>query len=306
LALAYAQALERVGKLRRAVSRRLAQSFWKYADISIAMSLCKIPFRMGREASRNRARALTWAANQLEFVGRRHCIDYPELIRRRRACESALYHADAALLAMMADCAARLADAREVLIRSGQTPVFAPLHFCSDAVATMIATMVPPYRCHAYSIYGPGHFGSDVASRMSALNMTLIEHHPNSPPARQREMLRETRAGLANAVIFPDILPQFTTGTLGRVMRTRSVTLFAREARLHSGAEDIARMVGGRLIPYYIHWQDRRLAIRIFDPCRDLQELASCIERALLECGDQWLLWHFPSLFYFNDGERTG
>jgi hypothetical protein len=271
----------------------------------LAIALCRLFTRMERQTKRDRFSAQIWDANRERLIGDEHTIGYRELKRRRILLESAIYHADPKLKAMMIECAAELSRAREALIQRGYTAIFAPFHFCSDAVATVTAAMVPPYRCHAYSIYSQNYFGNDEADHLKSFGAELIQHHPDNPATHQRVMLREVRTGLANIVIFPDILPQFTAGLLGRVMRTRNVTLFDREARLHSGAEEIARMAGGKLIPYYVYWKDRRLSIRIFEPCEDIEEIASCIEQSLRECGDQWLLWHFPSLFYFCDGRAV-
>lgn len=287
--------------------------FWKMFSISGAVAISKIqPALVGENARRDRARASIWRVN-LENISEVECkVDYPELMHRRRLLESAFYHSDAELEAMMAACAAKLAIARGAVIDDGFVPVFAPLHFCSDIIATIIAAMVPPGRCHAYSIYKWDYFAScapDQVARLNYFKASLPQCHPDAPSVQQRELFKELRSGLANVLIFPDALPQFTSSFLGKVMRTRTVKLFGREARLHCGTEEIARIAGGKtggkIIPYYIYWLGGKLQIRIFEPCESTDELASCLELALLECGDQWMLWHFPSVFYFNDGGRA-
>lgn len=290
----------------------LWRAFWRVFSISDAIALSKMHVFLDKEARTHRARASIWREN-LESISKVECnIDYPELMRRRRLLESAFYHSDAELAAMMADCAAKLSIARNSVIDDGFVPVFAPFHFCSDIIATIIATMVPPIRCHAYSIYEWDYFASCApgqVERLNAFKASLPQCHPDAPSAQQRALFKELRAGLANVLIFPDILPQFTSSFLGRVMRTCTVRLFERNARLHCGVEEIARIAGGKtggkIIPYYIYWQENKLNIRIFESCENMNELASHFELALRECGEQWILWHFSSVFYFNDGGRA-
>lgn len=290
------------------LSAWLWRVFWKHISISEAIVFCRIPFYLSKNARHDRARAGIWRANLERITGTKCKIDYPELMRRRRLLESALYHSDAELAVMMNDCAVKLQAVREDVILNGYIPILAPFHICSDAIATVVGAMVPPIRCHAYSIYQKEVLAPDEAERLSFFRANLLRYHPDSPPARQRELFRELRAGVANMLIFPDAIPQLTNMLLERAMRTSKVTLFGREARLHCGAEEISRIAGGKtggkLIPFYIYWQNNRLAIRIFEACESTDEIALCLEQALRECGDQWMLWHFPSTFYFNDGGR--
>lgn len=302
LALGGARLKARLAHTKRSLADGLQAAFWACAGTAAAIRLCGLPWRFGANAALDRARAVTWAGNHRRILGVPARLRYASVARRRLALHSALYHTEPGLMAMIADCAATLARTRDERLPGGTPCIFAPLHVCADAVAAMTVAMVAPRRTHVYSIYPDGYFGASQMSRLQACGLELIQHHPDEAPAQQRAMIRELRAGTANLVIFPDILPQFTTGLLGRQMRTRPVSLFGRPARLHCGAEELARLAGATVIPFYIHWADGRLAIRVFDPCADTDGVARCIEQALREHGDQWLLWHFPSLFYFNDG----
>ncbi|RZT42385.1 lysophospholipid acyltransferase family protein [Cupriavidus agavae] len=289
-------------RLAARLSAALGAAFWSCMPVRLAASLARLPWRIGREAARDRARARTWRENQRKLLGVAPRQGYAALVRRRLVLESAMYHTESGLVGMLEACAAELAMARENMVAQGFTPVFAPLHVCSDALAVAVISLVPPRRTHTISIYAAGHYGADEAAAFARRDAVMIQHHPDEPAAARRAMLREMRANHANLAIFPDILPQFTEAHLGRAMRTHPVTLFGRPARLHGGAGELARLVGGRLIPFYVFWEGGRLAIRVFPPCVDGNDVARCLEQALREHGDQWLLWHFPSLFYFNDG----
>lgn len=298
--------------LAAAAVARSRAAIWSCVGTPRAIALCRYPFRFGRKARQDRVRGRIWRSNLVRTVGARvHVdpmrLDYPELARRRLVLESAVYHAEPALIAMMRECASRLESVTDELKSGGGIPVLAPFHFCSDVIATTVVALMEPRRTHVVAISAAGQYGSDEAAWYGKFATEIIKHHPDNPPACLRTILRDLRAGTANAVIFSDILPQFTRGYLRRTMRTRNVTLFDRPARLHCGAEDLARMVGGTLVPFYVYWQHGRLGIRIFEPCHGNGDgngngIAHCLEQALRECGDQWLLWHFPSLFYFNNG----
>lgn len=290
-----------IDEIIKKLSVKLICVLWKVLSVSLAMNLSFIPFRLGFEARRDRIRSRLWGGNLNKILGVKPGMSYSQLQRRRVILSTAVYHGEKNIIAMMTACAEKLTQAREAVIGEGYTPIFAPLHICSDALATITAAMALPRRAYVYSVYQNGDFGDDDISKQSILDIELIQYHPNSPAVQQRKMLRELRTGKANVIIFPDILPQCTAGLLGREMRAKSMNLFGRQARLHSGAEELARMTHSLLIPFYIYWHNNKIEIRIFEPCRENHTLWDCIELALKEKGDQWLLWHFPSIFYFND-----
>ncbi|WP_404993104.1 hypothetical protein [Cupriavidus pauculus] len=302
-ALARAAAAAALRTPVQGISLHLKATLWKLLSTPTAVRLSRLPFRVGQEAKRDKVRGRTWMRHLERTLNTRTTARYAQLVRQRIVLESALYHTEPRMIEMMRACAAKLAHCRTRMIGRGETPIFAPLHFCSDMVAATVAAMTEPYRSHVFSIYKEGYFGAAEQAQCERTGIAeFVQHHPDDPPSHFRSMVRDLRSHRANVVIFPDILPQFTNGYLGRAMRTRDVLLFGRPARLHSGAEELARMAGAKLVPFYIYWLEGKLEIRIFEPCANGDEVARCIERALRERGDQWLLWHFPSLFYFNDG----
>lgn len=288
------------GRFRRGAMWAQAQ-FWARADIGLVMRLCRLPMVPVARALGDRPRGAMCERLRREVAGMPDGIQYRVAMRRRMVLDSAVCCAAPTLVPMLEACAAQLEAAISRASRRGGPPVLAPLHMCSDITATVVAALAAPRRAHVFSIYGQERIGLMEASHLQAHGMTVIQHAPDAPLAAHRRIMRELREHAANLVMFPDILPQFSEAYLGYAMRTRSVRLFGREARLHVGAESFARMAGVGILPFYIYWQDDRLAIRIFDPCDDVDGIARCMEQALWSHGDQWLLWHFPSLFYFND-----
>ncbi len=287
-------------RLRRGATWAQAQ-FWARADVGLMMRLCRLPLMPGARAMRDRVRGMTCERLRRDVAGVFGGMRYAAAMRQRIMLDSAVCSAAPSLMPMLEDCAAQLDAAVRHASRRGGPPVLAPLHMCSDIAATVVAALAAPRRTHVFSIYGQDRIGFMEAAHLRAHGITVLQHPPDAPPAAHRAIMRELRDGAANLVIFPDILPQFSEAYLGYPMRTRSVRMFGRQARLHVGAESFARMAGVGILPFYVYWRGDRLAIRIFDACDDLDGIARCLEQALRAHGDQWLLWHFSSLFYFND-----
>lgn len=275
--------------------------FWQCADIGLMMRLCRLPVTPGVRALRDRLRGVTCERLRRGLVDTPDGIGYPVAMRRRTMLDAAVCSAAPSVMPMLEACAAQLDEAMLRASRRGVPPVLAPLHVCSDITATVVAALTTPRRTHVFSIYGQERIGFMEARHLQAQGIAVIQHAPDASSGAHRAIMRELRERTANLVIFPDILPQFSEAYLGYPMRTRDVSLFGRQARLHVGAETFARMAGGGILPFYVYWEADRLAIRIFDACDDLDDVARCLEQALRAHGDQWLLWHYASLFYFND-----
>lgn len=206
------------------------------------------------------------------------------------------------LVKQMRGLAAQLDEIVEQIEQRGKTPIFSPLHMCSDMMATMVSTMAKPCTASVVSIYKQNNFGNDEAF-FARYNIYLHQVNPLKASMKLARVLRSTKKRNENTIIYADALPQCTYRIVEELMPTKTVTLFGRQGRLHSGIDRLASMVDAEVIFFYLYWEKGELKLRAFSPVETAQlteKTCEILETALHEKPEAWILWHIPNLFYFN------
>ena len=242
-------------------------------------------------------------SNLKKITGRNLNKAHKNTIAIKNSLELGTYHRNTTVANMLLECASQLKLVSKKVEDEGFIPIFTPLHFCSDRIAVVIAAMTSPKEMIAYSIYGKGSWGLNEKQNQRQYAINIKEYRPNGPAHEQRIMLKEVKSGSKGMVIFPDILPQCTQSKMLKNMSYAEVNLFNRSAIMHNGYERIAKITNGKFINYYIYWYKNCLKINIFEPTFESQDVIKNIEISINTHAEQWLLWHYPSFFYYNIGK---
>ena len=230
-------------------------------------------------------------------------------LRRAAALDQALYFCNPSLLRELRACAAVLQQRADALRQAGHAVVFAPLHFESDMLAAIVCAMVSPGTATVISVHRPQEYGPDEAARMREGGYQLDQFNPSAPAheigGRFPALLRAVKRHAVNLVIFPDALPEFTVPITGKSMRTRSSCVFGQPAALHCGLDEMARLAHATAIYFYLYSAQGQIKLHLLGEASHEQipqMTTAAIETALKRDPHAWILWHWPSLFFFNAG----
>jgi lauroyl/myristoyl acyltransferase len=228
---------------------------------------------------------------------------YHNVWRMKKVLEMAMYFHNPYLLANMRDLAGELEEKIADIRHRGKTPIMAPLHMCSDMLASVLCSMVSPQKSSVISIYQNSDFGPQEHQAMEQLGFVLEQINPLDSGRKMTQALRQAQRQEKNFVIYPDALPQSTWRLTGKMMPTQTLQIFQRQGRVHLGTERIARLLDAEIVLFYLNFDGQRLRLHIFDVLSHqdfIKKSAPLIEQALTAHPESWLLWHYPSLFYFN------
>lgn len=228
---------------------------------------------------------------------------YHNVWRMKKPLELAMYFHNPYLLANMRDLAVELEKTIADIRQRGKTPILAPLHMCSDMLASVLCSMVTPQKSSVISIYQHNDFGPNEIRAMEQLGFMLEQVNPLDSGRKMAQVLRQAQRQERNFVIYPDALPQSTWRLTGKMMPTKKLHIFQRQGRLHAGTERIAGLLNAEIVVFYLTFDGQRLQLHLLDVLSHtdfIKQSASLIEQALTAHPESWLLWHYPSLFYFN------
>lgn len=225
-------------------------------------------------------------------------------ILRREVLGSALHHGNTTLFRDLETCSAKLQCCIDSL-PDDKPVIFAPLHGVSDHVASAVCALAGLRNVSVVSAYPDDVLGSTETDVLTQRGSTMdhLNIRDLAGPGLKKCLSRVT-AKKTHLVIFPDALPEFTEDVAGRSMRTSSLRLFGRQARLHTGLEDLARLAKARVI-YFCMTTDAkgRVGISIlanlgWDEIKEKN--GEVIEGGIRAHHDSWMLWNVASLFYLN------
>jgi hypothetical protein len=106
------------------------------------------------------------------------------------------------------------------------------------------------------------------------------------------------------AVLFADV-PPFALYRFP--METVSVSIFGRNARIHNGVFRLGTSCNAVLLPFYLRFRKGRFSAEMFEPFSLAapgapQQLARCIEAAVVDNYSDWLVAGHPSMYSFSPG----
>ena len=187
--------------------------------------------------------------------------------------------------------------------RPGRPVIVSPFHYVSQyANIYVIDKLREILRIESISVVSGVErniYGDDNSQipRVKVLS-TYGDENRNGLGMRAARALR--RDGVA--VIFADA-PPFTMHRYP--MQTVDVSMFGRKARIHNGVFRLGASHDAHLLAFYLRLRKGRFNAEFFDPIalsdpEAPQQLAGCIETALLDNYPDWLLGGHPSLYAFS------
>lgn len=185
-------------------------------------------------------------------------------------------------------------------------PVLTPLHMVSDRLSALLCAGLRTQPTWVVSSFRAGDVGPHEARATAGLPLHHL--HPSAlEGSAVRDVIRHCRQGTGQLVVFPDIPPEATQHLFNRTMRSVPARLFGRDARLHCGLADLARLIDTPLVYFSLQVVKHRLQLKVLGLVHASAVAttgASLIERGLREHPEQWLLWNSPSFFYFHPDHR--
>lgn len=188
-------------------------------------------------------------------------------------------------------------------INSERPVVFMPFHVFSDTIAVITATLADNRDNYIIAITDEQRDKlKNVAGFRNYLESRMRTVHVDKEDAIV-PVIRNVRNKKSCLTIFPDILPEYTSGHIERKQTIKEIILFDNKGIRHAGPDSIAAISGADVIPFYIYWHLGRLNISVL-PKLNAQNsqllLDDMIEKVLRDKTAQWMLWHHTSFFYFN------
>lgn len=233
------------------------------------------------------------------------------LWRKKNYLEKSIYFHRAKQVRELRACAQKLELAAAEIRLSGRPVLFAPLHTVSDVIPVLVVASMSLGHSHATAISSHGQcaaLGPLEAESLKGLKINLTQMDPlDLKPGEFKAAIAAIKHHRTNFVVFPDILPEITYRLNHKSMRTYDCSLFGRPAKLHSGVNDIARLSGATALFFCLIEKDGNLDIDILESVPAAKLIAEgprVIEAAIRKHATQWLLWHSPSLFYFNPSDH--
>ncbi|WP_421207087.1 hypothetical protein [Aeromonas sp. 601027] len=192
-----------------------------------------------------------------------------------------------------------------------QGVIFYPFHVFSDEFPIVVLALATKKKLSVISDVSKDTWSSKWGQAVSQFRSDWIsdldlynpfELSENDAAKNIRKIIGECKNDLCDFALFPDALPEYTVRLRGAHTYKKS-TIFERRALLHSGGFVFPRLMKKDILPYYVYVEGFKLKLRIF-PLIDKgdvgDKLPFLIECVIKEKSEQWMLWHFPSFYYFN------
>lgn len=236
----------------------------------------------------------------IPFVEKSHS----RLWREKTLLDMLLRVKNRSLIHELEQCGRKLRIQIDAISADPRPILLAPLHMCSDTCVALVT---------ARAVGGSLTVVSDEVDKLK-----LTDHYHDEINGHIRlnfvsplhlniknfvTILRNIRQKRGWFAIFPDALPEMTSKMFNVRMRTKTFTLFNRQALLHSGFLEIAKMMNARVFVYGLVRKKGGFDIDVLGclDCNSLEhDFPKLFELALIKHAPSWLLWHFPSLFYFS------
>jgi hypothetical protein len=223
------------------------------------------------------------------------------LWRKKAYLEKALHARNPTLIQEMTACGAELNRHLLALGEASGAIILAPMHMVSDIVAGSICSFVSR-PIFAISTHRQGSVGASEATFLADHRITLLDPGSNSG-AKLKSAILATKRLQSFLVVYPDVPPEVSLHLTKKPMRTFSCEIFGKPALLHSGISELANLANAQVVFFCLTEIEGKLAVEItatLPANRLLAQMPAVIEAAIARYPQNWLLWHFSSLFYFN------
>lgn len=296
---------EKTRALNFAIKRRIIQFLVPRLSLKRGLVVFSyLYYYLGRHHHKRPAKMA--AQNYQLIVGKKNKHVYARVWRMKYILDMAIYLQNPDVIKNMHELRDELNLYLNKIRTQGKTPLLAPLHMSSDMAASVLCSMVEPKIASVISIYKLADFGPEERKSMDILGIDLQQINPLESSRKLAHAIKQCRHNTLNLVVFPDALPQSTYKIVGKMMPTKPVKLFNRQGKLHLGLDRIAHLMKAEVLFFYIYMQEGKLRLRLFPvvPQEEIEQHSTAIiETALREHPESWLLWHYPSLFYFNSSQ---
>lgn len=186
--------------------------------------------------------------------------------------------------------------------KDGTPVILAPLHMVSDLLAVFVASKAS--QCKTTVIISAGAHKltqKDFSHRGVNLHYCSIHQSKYNFAEKMTILLDEVIAGDNNLIIFPDIIPSYSTHNADTLNGSRlTCRMFNRAASIHAGIIKLSKMTKAKVIPFYLSYGNS-FSIHVYSPVCHLkiaEELPRILESAILNNSDDWLLWHYKKLYF--------
>ncbi|HDO1313432.1 hypothetical protein ACE1B4_07990 [Aeromonas veronii] len=235
-----------------------------------------------------------------------HDLIHYRLWMQKKYLDRSLYYHNKNLIHELTVAATQLQQHIDAITKTGHPVILAPLHTISDVVVGTLCSYLNTGQVLIISNHENESIGMDEVSKLNAHNMQLLNPQKIGVSELKR-IIKQVKQHQSLFVIYPDVTPEITARLSRKAMRTFDCELFARKARLHSGLADLAKMTKATVLFFCLVEKQRTLAVDVVGtlPWHEILSASpKLIEQTIQAHADQWLLWHSPSLFYFNSADR--
>ncbi|MGL4754939.1 MAG: hypothetical protein ACRCXB_21420 [Aeromonadaceae bacterium] len=232
--------------------------------------------------------------------------EHEALWKKKVYLDKCLYHYNNKLTLELIAAAKKLQIEMEKIQLGGDPVILAPLHTVSDVVVGTLCSYLDTEKILIISNHDYHSIGPDEKVKLDAQKMQLINPKQLNIPTL-KSIIRKVKSHENVFVLYPDVPPEVTWKLSGKSMRTFDCKLFSRQARLHSGLSELAKMTKAKVLFFCMVDKGGVLDVVISGvlPWNLIAERSpTIIENAIRQYSEQWLLWHTPSLFYFNSADR--
>ncbi|MFM5429141.1 hypothetical protein ACET60_05620 [Aeromonas veronii] len=194
---------------------------------------------------------------------------------------------------------------------SGRDLIFYPFHVFSDELPVIVLSMMMEKKLYVISDVSEDDWlrkwgeGSTSFRNLWLQNLNLcnpFELQAIEATRMIKRIVGERRRGQCEFALFPDALPEYTVRLRGGQNYTKAC-IFNRPSLLHSGGFSFPKIMQKDVLPFYIYVRRGKIKLEVLPVVEKENindELPILIETVIQEMHDQWMLWHFPSFFYFN------
>lgn len=236
----------------------------------------------------------------------RSVFEHSLLWQKKTFLDKCLYFYNNQLTSELISAANKLQSEVDIIKADGFPVILAPLHTVSDVVVGTLCSYIKADNILIISNHDYHSIGPEEEAKLKVQKMQLINPKHLSVTVLKK-IIKKIKTHESVFVIYPDVPPEVTWKLSRKSMRTYDCSLFYRKARLHSGLAEMAKMAKAKVLFFCLHDQEGILDVEILGALSwDVitERSPDLIEQSIRRYSSQWLLWHTPSLFYFNSADR--
>lgn len=247
----------------------------------------------------NKSLAINSASLPEAFIHRK-------LWQEKKILDRCIYFNNRQLDIELSSAASHLQASINDILSSGNTVILAPLHMVSDVAVGVFLSYLGAESVSIISNHDFESIGPNEKSILNEKKINLI--NPSSiGGGALKNIIKNIKNNKILFAIYPDAPPEMTWRLSQKSMRTFDCKIFSRKARLHSGLADLAKITKSTVLFFCLVDNGHSLNVDIIGSLTwdNIMRLSpELIEKTIRNHSDSWLLWHTPSLFYFNSADK--